>query len=730
MFADIAGFTAMSEKIDAEEVTVIMNDCFGMMGKVIERHGGTIDKFIGDCIMVLFGLPVALEDAPKRAINCAIEMRENLQNFSAERALEIPLGLHIGINTGEVVFGEMGSEQKKQYTVMGDAVNLASRLEEVSEKGEIIVGSLTHRATNRDFEYKDLKPVTVKGKSEPIPVFQLLSVKQQAHLDRVASVRKIHSEMIGREAELEELEGVVQKVIEGQGSVVCVVGEAGIGKSRLFAELRNSDKIKRVLLLQGRANSLGQNLSFHPLVDLFRVWAGMEEEEKDEEASRKLSRLIKDIIPEEFSEVFPFLAIVMGIKLKGEHLQRVEGIEGEALSQLILKAMKSLMIKASGQSPVVMRLEDMQWSDQSSIELLVALFRLAHKHRIVFINVFRPKYADTGEKLIEAVRDEHAEKSTIITLNALDNNQSIQLVNNLLKIEGLPARIRQQIITRSEGNPFFIEEVVRSFIDEGAVELRKNRFAVTTKIDSVVIPETVNEVIMGRIDRLEEDTRNLLKIASVIGRTFFFRILSEVAKSVGGLEERIDYLKGVEILRERQTKEETEYLFKHALAHDAIYNSILFQKRKELHLSVAETIEKVFMERLREFYGMLAYHYSQGEHLDKAENYLINAGQSALESAASSEALNYYNKALDLYMRKSGNNVDPGKLLMLEENIALAYYNKGHYAEAVNHFNKALEHIGEKPGKSSFAFGDQGGFQHTEYRENPLFAVKKKKARS
>ena len=700
LFADISGFTALSEKIDPEELTGIVNDCFSRMGRVIERQGGTIDKFMGDCIMVLFGVPQAIEDAPQKAVDCALEMRGALQEFSEERGLAVPLDLHVGINSGEVIYGEIGSEQKKQYTVMGDTVNVASRLEDASDRGQILVGLPTYRATAADFEYREMRPVTVRGKGEPVPVYELLAARPKGRREEALTERMIHSDMIGRDQELERLMALVARLIQGEGAIVSVIGDAGIGKSRLVGELRSTGLMDKVTLLEGRTQSLGQNLSFHLLADLIRHWAGIEDEDQEQEQVRKLTRLVQEGNPREFAEIFPFLCLMLGIEPPGAHRERVQGVEAEGLSRLILKALRGLLLGAAEQAPVLIRLEDLHWSDQSSIDLLLPLLRLAYRHRILFLLVFRPKYGETSERLLAFLRENFAEEATTIALRPLDEGQSKTLVSNLLKNRELPRRILGQIVEKSEGNPFFIEEVVRSLIDEGAVDVRRSRFAITGKIDTVVIPDTINQVIMARIDRLEEETRNLLKIASVIGRTFFHRVLAEVAGSVGDLDARITHLKGAEILLERRTREEREYLFRQALAHEAVYGSILFQKRKELHLSVARAIEKLFVQRLAEFYGMLAYHYSQGEDLDKAEEYLLNAGQLALRSSASSEALNYYNRALSLYLSKSEREADPQKLSMLARNIALAYSNKGYYAEAVTHFDRALQYLGERKSPS------------------------------
>ncbi|MFX0212336.1 MAG: hypothetical protein ACFFDT_40560, partial [Candidatus Hodarchaeota archaeon] len=305
-------------------------------------------------------------------------------------------------------------------------------------------------------------------------------------------------------------------------------------------------------------------------------------------------------------------------------------------------------------------------------------------------------YLETGEKILETIRERYSKIHSEIYLEPLDEKQCEVLIHNLIKVSELPRDIKATITSRTEGNPFFIEEVVRSFIDEGVIELRNGGFTVTEKFDSVVIPETIQDVLMARIDRLDETTKSLLKEASVIGRYFFYKILAEVTKATEDIDDRLEYLKDIQLIRERMRMEEIEYLFEHALAQEVTYESILLKKRRELHLKVATTIESVFSERLHEFYGMLALHYSKGENLEKAEEFLIKAGEEALKAAASNEALHYYQEALKLYLKKSGDAADPEKIAMLEKNIAVAFYNKGRMVEALEHFDKALKCFGVK----------------------------------
>ena len=385
----------------------------------------------------------------------------------------------------------------------------------------------------------------------------------------------------------------------------------------------------------------------------------------------------------------------MGMKLAGKHAQRMKGIEGEALEKLIFKNMRELIIKGSELRPTVICIEDFHWVDTSSLELVEALFRLVEEHRILFVLVFRPGYAETGDRIIKSIGENYPTHWTRIDLDPLDEAESDTLLSNLLQIKGLPHNLRDQILQRAGGNPFFLEEVVRSLIDEGAVVLERGEYQVTEKIKQIVIPQSIHALIMTRIDRLDEATRNLVRVASVIGRNFFYRILTEAASNIEEVDRRLDYLKEIQLIRERKRMEELEYLFKHALAQEAAYESILIQRRKEIHQNVAQSIEKVFQDRLHDFYGMLAYHYSMGEDLDKAEEYMIKAGQEAMKSAASSEALDYFEEALAIYRSKFGEKASPEKIAMLEKNIAYALLNKGEQIKAADYFTKVLEYHGE-----------------------------------
>lgn len=694
--AEITGYDRLMASMDAEEAAAVMSDCLSMFAALAGKHEGQLEKTSSDSFMIFFGLPLAIENAPKKAIKAALDMQRQLEQFNKEKNLRIQLGIKIGVNTGIVIAGMLGKDEGK-YSVIGSTVNVANQLKDLSAKGKIYVGPLTHKYTRKDFEYKELKSIIFKGQERAVSIYDLLSEKQKTDRDRPGSERMIFSEMVGRDKELDKLHLQLMKVINGEGSIINIIGEAGVGKSRLISELRRQEAFERkVTILEGRALSTGKNLSFLPFIDAVKKWANINEKDSSAEAGNKLERAVKSVCPEAAEEIFPFIATLMGMKLTGKHAERVAGIEGEALEKLIKKNVRELIEKIARQRPLVFKIEDLHWCDLTSIELLESLVRSATSNPILFINIFRPNYKETGERLRTTIKDRCSTIYSEICLETLNKKQSELLINNLLKVKDLPANITALISDRTGGNPFFIEEVLRSFIDEGVVELKNGRFRITKKIDAVVVPITVNDALMGRIDKLDEETRSLLKVAAVIGRSFFYKILTQVAENIAAIDDRLEYLKEVQLIRQVKRNGELEYSFKNTLIQEAAYDSILMKKRKELHGKVAAAIESVFAEKLADFYGMLAMHYNMAEVHEKAEMYLIKAGEEALKAAASAEALHYYQEALKLYQKKYGESADPGKIAGLEKNIAVAIYNKGRFVEAVEHFDKVLRLWGER----------------------------------
>jgi class 3 adenylate cyclase/tetratricopeptide (TPR) repeat protein len=716
LFADIAGFEVLSQHLSPEELSGLLNRCFGLLESIVRSYGGVVDKYIGECLMALFGVPNAIENAPRQAINAAIEIRNRLEQFSADERLPSPLQVHMGVNTGLVIAGEIGGRLKRDFTVMGDTVNLASRLKGAAGHGAIFVAPETYRYTKDAFEYHPPKDLTLSGKAQPVPTYELASSKQQVHRTKVAtSDRMIFSELVGREREVERLQACLSRVVGGEGGIVSVVGEAGLGKSRLMAEVLRFEPLRQATVLEGRSTSIGQNLSFHPFIDLLRQWAGIGDDDADRASFQKLEAAIVALAPDAADEILPFVATLMGVR-GDAYAERLQGIEGEALEKLIFKNTRDLFARIATGRPLVVVFEDLHWADLSSVNLLETLLRLVDDHPILFVNVFRPDHEDTSGRIRNAAVAAHASRHTEVRVEPLDARHAGRLVENLLKIEDLPPATRELITRKAEGNPFYIEEVVRSLIDQGAVELADGRFRVTAKIEAVVIPGTIQEVIMARVDRLDEPTRHLLQVASVIGRNFYYRIIAEIVRRQGEASEELDAelarLQEKQLLLqraggfgvaigERSVAQDLEYIFAHALAQETVYESILQKTRKEFHQTVADAIEALFADRLPDFYGMLAHHYTRADNLVKAEEHLVNAGEEAARAAASREALNFFQEALRIYTKLHADGGDPHRRAMLEKNIGYAFLNSGQLTESISHFDSALEHNGYQVSKNT-----------------------------
>jgi len=721
VFAEVLGFEELATQIDTAQVAHLLNELFAMFGQAVVDQGGYVDKFMGDGVMALFGIPNAIEYAPRHAINAAIEIRHRFDRFVQEHRLPVHLGIHLGVNSGLVIAGTIGGRVKRSFTAMGDAVNLAARLKEAARPGRIYVGPETHRATRSDFEFRELEPLRLKGKSQPVPAYEVLTQETRAHATPAGYAdRRVFSDLVGRAGEMAQIEAAIQRVLAGEGGILSLIGEPGMGKTRLMAEVHKATAALPLRCLQGRSLAIGHNLSFHPFTDLFRQWADIRESDDDAIALEKLEHAVADLMADQSGEVTPFIATLMGVQVTGVHAARIEGIEGEALEKLILKSLREWLHALARRQPLILIFEDLHWADLSSVSLIESLLPLAADSRVLFLLVMRPEFHETSAHIAARSRAEHGDRYSEITLSGLDAKSASALVGNLLGIEDMPAAVQAVIAEKAEGNPFYIEEVVRSLIDAGAVEFHGNGFRVTEKIHGVVIPSTIQDVIMTRVDRLDEEARQLLQIAAVVGRNFHQRVLFSVMAaeaSEPSLDADLHYLKERQLIAERRegsnstaardAKEalaaEIEYVFQHALVQETIYNAILQKTRKELHDRVAQVIEAIFAERIEDFFGMLAYHYSRAEKLEKAEDYLFRAGEVAARSAASNEALNFFQEAARLYLLIHGDGGDPRRRALLEKNIGLALLGRGKLAESIDHFDRALELLGQHVPKNPIA---------------------------
>jgi class 3 adenylate cyclase len=436
LFADVAHYTGISSRLEPEQVHEILNGCFKILMDEIHKYEGTINQFTGDGVMALFGAPLAHEDHAQRACYAALAIQQGLESYAERMRVDYGIEFHmrIGLNSGPVVVGVIGDDLRMDYTAVGDTTNLAFRVQGLAEAGTTCVSEETYRLTKGMFQFEALDKKRVKGKSEAVSVYKLLSLRPEVQRPRPGAERTIYSKMVGRDRQLEKLELQVLKAVNGQGSVVNIIGEAGIGKSRLVAELKGRETMKRVNLLEGRAISIGRNLSFHPIIDLLKQWMKIRENEDPEAAFDKLRRAVRSVAPEEAGDAVPFVATLMGIPLWGKYAERVRGLEGEALEKLILKSLRGLLVRAAERTTLVIIMEDLHWADTSSIELLESLFRLSETQRILFLNLFRPGFPETGERILKTLKERLPVYYLEMVLEPLDEQLSEALIGNMLAI--------------------------------------------------------------------------------------------------------------------------------------------------------------------------------------------------------------------------------------------------------------------------------------------------------
>lgn len=536
LFADISGFTALSEKMDPEQVRNLMNACFDQLVPLVEKYGGVVDKFIGDEIMALYGAPVAHEDDPARALRTALEMMDALSQFNSK--FDTSLGMHAGINTGLVVSGGIGSQGRQQYSVMGDAVNLASRLEDASSTGEILIGPDTQRLTAPLFSFETLEPIRVKGKSEPIPIYRLLGLKEQP--GRVRGLAGLSSPMVGRERELNTMLQLSEAVRVGLGRAALIIGEPGLGKSRLMGEWRTltneqseiQNPKSKIRWAEGNCLSYGQGLAYHLLIDLLRSLISVPAAASETETRTALYSLTESLFGSGVMDTYPYLAHLLSLQLEGQALERVSQLDPQALQNQYLSALRQLCRALAEQSPLILILEDIHWADPSSTDLLIKLLPLVSETAILFCFVTRPDRDTPGWKLVTAVREQLGASLAELHLQTLSDDDSRQLISNLLEIEALPEPVRALILKKAEGNPFFVEEVIRMLIDRGMIVKSGGGWVAQAEIETVDIPDNLQGLLLARIDRLPDDVKHTLRVASVIGRQFSVRVLEEVLRSV------------------------------------------------------------------------------------------------------------------------------------------------------------------------------------------------------
>ena len=701
VFADLTGFTAMTEKVGADDAYPVVAACLEILDEVAREHGGTVDHYLGDCVMALFGVPRALEDAPRAALNAAIDMRRRIQEFSRAHDLPVKIDVHIGAAMGLGISGDISGPLIREFAVMGDHVDRADELTHVAEAGEIRVDQALYRATQDVFEFKAAGHSLLPGEAQPQPTWDLVSTTLRRHRSRPGKQHKVFSVLVGREVELSKIGALLDSINDGQGGVASVMAEAGLGKSRLLSELRN--RYTTPLWLEGRSISNGRNLSYHPVADLLRSWAGIDDGDDAAGSREKIDAAIRSCLPEQVQELAPLLGRLMGLVTTAEERERLETIQGDALEKLLRSAILQVLRAVSTARPVVVFMEDLHWADLSSVELVESLLRLTEERPILFLNAFRPGFAETSGRVARFAEQSLPGRHVQIELLPLAAGAARTLVKNLFKGGEVPQKTRAAIEDRAQGNPFYLEEVVRNLVAAGALVFQDGGFQATDKIDTVVIPDNVHEAVLARVDRLDLESRSVLQAASVIGQIFHREVLGAVLGESASLDDLIEGLEAGEFIEPADRTAGVEYAFKHPLIQEVTYDSMLEVRCRALHCEVAQAAEIHLSQGLPGYNAMLAYHYTKGGDVAHAEEFLFRAGDEAARGAASNEALHFFQEASALYSGLPGERRDPGRQALLEKNLAIALLNRGRLIEAVDHFDQSAERLGQPAARGSVA---------------------------
>jgi class 3 adenylate cyclase/tetratricopeptide (TPR) repeat protein len=699
LFCDVKGSTAMAETMDPEDWSEIMNGAFERLIAPVYRYEGTLARLMGDAIFAFFGAPIAHEDDPQRAVQSGLDIVAGIagykQEMRAERGLD--LDVRVGINTGPVMVGQVGSDLRLEYTAMGDAVNVAARMEQTAEPGTVQITAETHRLVEPFFDLESRGGIEVKGKAEPVSAFTVLGRRSG-----VAEARSLRgSPLVGREREMEQLRNAIEEAQTGRGRIVSLIGEAGLGKSRLVKETRAEWTSRAPEEPSPNGGQIGsvwetwQCVSYdanRPYAQYRREvarLAGIEDTDPPEVVRGKLTAIIEPGSEAEWLE--PHMRVwrsLFGVTEPGE-----EPLEGQAFRDAIVELVTNSTREFSGDRPRLLVFEDLHWCDEASMDVLIETARLVDDLPCLFVFAYRPDRQAQSWRLKQWLETEYPHRAAEIALEPLSVDDSGRLIDAL--IPGGDPEVRTQILERTDGNPLFVEEVAVAVVEH----------------DAIAIPDTLQALFTTRLDALDEDCKHTLQLASVIGRTFSEPVLGAVA----GREDVTSPLRTLErmgLISETARTPDREYAFHHSLTQDAVYGTILLRRRRELHQRAGEVFEERYANRLDEFAPVLAYHFGEAGDDRRTLRYATLAGDNAARLYANAEAAAHYGTAIDAAER----------LEATAEAIGHLYPSRGRVFELSGRYEEAAANYEEMSALAG-ASGDRRGVLGAEMALTTIFAT-------
>jgi class 3 adenylate cyclase len=655
LFSDLTGYTTLSERLDPEETREIMTRIFARAAEVVGRYDGRIEKFIGDAIMAIFGVPQAHEDDPVRAVRAALELHEAVEQLrpDVERRAGAAIALHSGVNTGLVVTGELRFDRGTAGP-LGDTINVAARLMALAGTGEIWIGPETRHLVAGMFDLEELGPQEIRGRTGSIPAARVRGASS-----RPAALGAVRGVFVGRQDEMAVLTTALAEVRAGRPSVIGVRGDPGTGKTRLVQELRGraGDDVR---WLEGRAYAYAENIPYFPLIDLLNRSWGIDEADRPAAVRAKLAAGV-GALDGDPAALLPVVGHLYGLPLApGPPIDR------EAFPGMLLDVAQRVLAAAARQGLAVVYFQDLHWADASTVALLRELAGSLRTPVLLLCNV-RPGYVPPPGMLV-------------LELGELSPRQTEDLLRSLLAGEP-PGALARFIAERAEGNPFYVEEVVHALVETQALRRRDGGWTLARELAEAGVPPTIRGVIAARIDRLDERRRRVLRDAAVVGRQFLYAVVAEITREGEQLASSLADLETANLIRTRSRDPELEYAFKHALTQEVAYDGLLRSERQALHARTARAMERLLGDRIPEYVETLAHHYLRAGVADRAVRYLVEAGRKCMARYAIDDADAHYRRAYALLTGHGAAAADDRALVDLLNHWSLVFYYTGNCRE-------------------------------------------------
>jgi len=688
LFADIKGSMELIQGTDPEDARRILDPTVEAMMRAVHRYEGTVNKVLGDGVMSLFGAPIAHEDHAVRACYAALAMQSALREISEQtrREFGVEVQVRIGLHSGEVVVRSIGNDLTMDYDAIGSTTHLASRMEQVAPPGSIRMTADTLRLAEGLVQVRALGPIPVKGLLRPIEIFELTGVAQ-GRTRLQASAAAGFTRFVGREREMDMLNAALECAGRGTGQVVAVVGEPGVGKSRLYYEFVHSHRTRDWLVLESGSVSHGKATAYLPLIDLLKNYFQIEGSDDPRRIREKVTGKLLTL-DDTLRPILPAFLTLLDVSVDDSAWLDSDPAQRRRRT---LEACRALLLREAQVKPIIVVLEDLHWTDNESLAFVDGLIESLPKSPILLLVNFRPEF-----------RDHWSAKTyyTRIRIDPLQPQGAAELLQDRLGDDVSLRALKQFLIERTEGNPFFLEESVRALIESGALDGGRGDYRLATPLTTIALPVTVQSVLAARIDRLGPEDKRLLQSASVIGKDFALTLLGEIADAdADTLQRSLANLRAAEFIYETRLFPDPEYTFKHALTHDVAYGGLLAERRQLLHANIVTAIERLHADRLAEHVDRLAFHAARGAIWEKAHSFGIQAGRRASERSANRAALEAFETALNALGRLPETPERVAEKIDLHFALRDALFVLGEHAAILPHLERAgtlAQQIGDR----------------------------------